>query len=46
MPWSILNAQGWSILGAHQQPGLWKCLENGYDVGYAGLKWPFANKKV
>ena len=20
MPWSILNAQGWSILGAHQQP--------------------------
>ena len=19
MPWSILNAQGWSILGAHQQ---------------------------
>jgi hypothetical protein len=20
MPWSILNAQGWSILGAHQHP--------------------------
>jgi hypothetical protein len=27
MPWSILNAQGWSILGAHQQTTAAKATE-------------------